>query len=111
MRAFAADGNRCARQVPSIGALVATQSAGGVHACRRRHRHGAGAGAGKTVTDIRTSPLSSNPANFVPVGNVVFFTASTPETGIELWRSDGTEVGTVAVKDILPAPAALRLPH
>ncbi len=54
------------------------------------------------VADVNALPsdASSGPANFVQVGNVTFLTASTPATGIELWKTDGTEAGTVLVKDI-----------
>ena len=34
------------------------------------------------------------------VGSEIFFTASDPANGEELWKSDGTEAGTVLVKDI-----------
>jgi ELWxxDGT repeat protein len=36
------------------------------------------------------------------VGGIVFFTAETPTTGRELWKSDGTEAGTVRVKELGP---------
>src|SRR5205085_1581848 len=36
------------------------------------------------------------------VGDTLFFAAFTPATGTELWKSDGTEAGTVLVKDIYP---------
>jgi ELWxxDGT repeat protein len=36
------------------------------------------------------------------VGDQLYFTADDGVTGLELWRSDGTEEGTVLVKDILP---------
>jgi ELWxxDGT repeat protein len=39
------------------------------------------------------------------VGGTVFFTPDTPTTGDELWKSDGTEAGTVRVKDIRPGSA------
>ena len=46
------------------------------------------------------------------VGNVLYFRLWTARTGAELWKSDGTEAGTVMVRDIRPgsqgsAPAAL----
>src|SRR5204863_471104 len=40
------------------------------------------------------------------VNKTLFFTASRPDTGRELWKSDGTEAGTVLVKDIVPGPGS-----
>jgi ELWxxDGT repeat protein len=42
---------------------------------------------------------------FEPVfaNGLMFFRASTPESGDELWRSDGTSAGTYVVKDIVPS--------
>ncbi|MGH9368645.1 MAG: ELWxxDGT repeat protein [Thermoanaerobaculia bacterium] len=45
---------------------------------------------------------SSNPASFVAVGSLLYFRAQTVTDGEELWRTDGTEAGTVLVKDIWP---------
>ena len=42
----------------------------------------------------------SNPAQLTVVGDVTFFVAMTSTTGAELWKTDGTEAGTVMVKDI-----------
>lgn len=42
----------------------------------------------------------SNPEQLTVVGDATFFVATTPTTGAELWKSDGTEAGTVLVKDI-----------
>ncbi|HEY9753324.1 MAG TPA: ELWxxDGT repeat protein, partial [Coleofasciculaceae cyanobacterium] len=38
-------------------------------------------------------------------GSLIFFAANDGVTGQELWKSDGTEAGTVLVKDISPASA------
>ena len=56
------------------------------------------------LRDINSLPTtaSSDPRNFVDVDGTVFFSARTPTTGFELWKSDGTEAGTVLVKDIYP---------
>ncbi|TLD68179.1 hypothetical protein FEM03_23995 [Phragmitibacter flavus] len=56
------------------------------------------------VKDINTARLDThgNPENFVRVGSTIYFTATTLDTGRELWKTDGTEAGTVMVKDISP---------
>lgn len=45
---------------------------------------------------------ANNIRNFGAAGNLVFFQVSLPETGQELWVTDGTEGGTYMVKDINP---------
>lgn len=45
---------------------------------------------------------TSAPRDFCAVGEILYFTANDRVHGRELWRSDGTEGGTVMVKDILP---------
>jgi ELWxxDGT repeat protein len=54
------------------------------------------------VKDINTTSavVSSEPQEITEVGGLVFFRASTPTTGNELWKSDGTEASTVRVKDV-----------
>ncbi|MFQ5514999.1 MAG: ELWxxDGT repeat protein [Myxococcota bacterium] len=42
------------------------------------------------------------PGNLTNVGGILFFNANDGTIGIELWKSDGTEAGTVLVKDTLP---------
>ncbi len=54
------------------------------------------------LKDINLVPAAVGPENVVAIGNVVYFTADVPGFGWELWKSDGTEAGTVMVKDILP---------
>src|SRR5262249_31948701 len=58
------------------------------------------------VKDINATfvPRSSSPGGFVTVGGTTFFSASTPETGFELWKLDGLETGPVVGKDINPGP-------
>ena len=52
------------------------------------------------IKDIVPGADSSNPQYLTVVGDKVFFTATTPEQGQELWITDGTEAGTMLVKDI-----------
>lgn len=56
------------------------------------------------VLDINTGGSDSNPGQLTVVGSTLFFTASDPSAGLELWKSDGTAAGTVRVKDINPGP-------
>lgn len=65
-----------------------------------------GTEAGTTlVANIDTSEaivpnLGSNPAFFCKYNNAVYFSAQRPVDGRELWKTDGTEAGTVLVKDL-----------
>lgn len=58
------------------------------------------------VKDVGTNSnglsLSSNPSGFIKFNGFTYFSASDPSHGFELWRTDGTEVGTTLVKDIEP---------
>ncbi len=59
------------------------------------------------VKDINEGDFSSGPEQLTAVNNTLFFTArdgslSGDDHGVELWKSDGTEAGTVLVKDIYP---------
>lgn len=58
------------------------------------------------VKDINPGSGSTLLSSFTPavaaVNNTLFFTAFDPINGVELWKSDGTEAGTVLVKDIRP---------
>jgi len=59
------------------------------------------------VKDIRPgsygpTPYSSEPEDLMEVNGVLYFTAFDSTNGRELWKSDGTEAGTVMVKDIYP---------
>ena len=55
------------------------------------------------ATDIGYPLLSSDPQSLTVIGGTLFFVATAYDgTGRELWKSDGTETGTVMVKDIIP---------
>jgi len=58
-------------------------------------------------TSAGTRPINS-PVEPMPgmatLGNYALFTGKTPAAGLELWRSDGSDPGTVLVSDIFPGP-------
>ena len=53
------------------------------------------------VKDIKTGTPSGDPKDFIEVGSNLIFTAVTAAKGWELWKTDGTALGTVIVKDIV----------
>ncbi len=59
-------------------------------------------GLPELVKDINSVGASSGPTQMIDVNGTLFFIATTPTTGSELWKSDGTVAGTVLVKDIRP---------
>src|SRR4051812_44866276 len=42
----------------------------------------------------------SKASNLIPIGNVIYFVAEDGVSGAELWMSNGTEAGTILVKDL-----------
>ena len=54
-------------------------------------------GAGM-VKDIRTGINDSNPGNLTASDNLLFFTVWNGQADQELWRSDGTDAGTIRLK-------------
>src|SRR5258705_13807542 len=56
----------------------------------------------RDIDDTFHYSVSSNPTQVVAVGAVAFFVADDGISGRELWRSDGTDAGTMLVKDINP---------
>ena len=59
-----------------------------------------------STVDIYPGATGSNPGPFVPMGNRVYFQATDPTNGGELWVTDGTPAGTRLVKDIYPGAAS-----
>ena len=58
-------------------------------------------GVGRVKNDLNAAPnLGFCPINLTAVGNTLYFTTYDSATGLELWKSDGTNTGTVLVKDI-----------
>ena len=78
--------------------------------CEPWHSDGSVAGTIR-LADIDPGPGDGLPEpdddspEFVVVDGVFYFLAYAPNTGMELWRSDGSPSGTYLVKDINPGPA------
>jgi len=54
------------------------------------------------VKDINPGVEGSSPMGLTNINDELFFEAYTPETGEELWSSDGSLTGTVLIQDINP---------
>jgi ELWxxDGT repeat protein len=54
------------------------------------------------VKDINPGPADSDPAEFTPLKNTLFFAANDGTHNRALWKSDGTAAGTVLVKEVTP---------
>jgi ELWxxDGT repeat protein len=52
------------------------------------------------VKDIEAGPFGSIPQALTVMGGKLYFSAFSPASGAELWVSDGTNAGTMMVKDI-----------
>ncbi len=57
--------------------------------------------SGVEITSVSGENISTNNKRMVTVGNKLFFSAKTSDSGEELWMSDGTLSGTKMVKDIV----------
>jgi ELWxxDGT repeat protein len=57
------------------------------------------------VPGIGESRPGNYPGYFLASGTIIYFGAIDSTYGLELWRSDGTESGTLLVKDINPGRA------
>ncbi len=65
------------------------------------------AGPASLVKDINERPawdMGSFPRGFGSLGGITVFVATTPGTGAEIFRTDGTEAGTRLIRDILAGP-------
>ncbi|MCP6313195.1 hypothetical protein NL444_27375, partial [Klebsiella pneumoniae] len=64
----------------------------------------------RRLKDIRPGAEGSYPSGFTRLGDMLLFTANDGSSGLELWRTDGTEAGTRRVAD-LQAGGADSLPN
>ena len=63
-----------------------------------------GSGNPYLIKDIVPGPGSSGPDDFTLSGRFAYFTAFDTTHGREIWRTDGTEAGTMLVADVVPGP-------
>src|SRR5262245_26011743 len=76
----------------------------GVHGSELWKTDGTAAGT-VLVKDIRPQSdtyIGSDPSYLVNVNGTLFFTADDGVSGREIWKSNGTDAGTVLVKDVYP---------
>lgn len=57
------------------------------------------------LKDIAPGPGYSGPNGWTIAGTYAYFFAATPDTGYEMYRTDGTPEGTILLKDINPGTA------
>lgn len=56
------------------------------------------------VKDINPGVIGSLPHQLISDGNRIYFTAYIPESGVELWTSQGTAASTKIMYDLIPGP-------
>ena len=90
----------------TYGNIVLFSASDGVHGTELWKTDGTAAGT-VLVKDINSGAGDSNPAEsdghgneYILYNNEVYFAANDGVHGIELWKTDGTENGTVLVKDL-----------
>ncbi len=91
-------------QLVAVGNVVFFAVNDGIHDSELWKSDGTEAGT-VMVKDINPEPTGdyiSNPQYMTNVNGMLYFSASDGPDGRELWKSDGTEAGTVMVKDINP---------
>jgi ELWxxDGT repeat protein len=80
----------------------------GVHGVELWKSDGTEAGT-VLVKDVNPGPdsglLFGGQVQMVAANGTLYFVGFTPQTGAELWKSDGTEAGTTLVTEVNPGPA------
>ncbi len=88
------------QEYPSTSPATMVFTARAVEERRHRSRHRIGQGH-LSRGDV-SGPYSSVPRNYIDVDGTLFFVPSGPGYRDELWKSDGTEAGTLLVNDYSP---------
>ncbi len=60
----------------------------------------------RVIKSWTLEPLAVSTDEVIPLGGFLYFTACEPATGCELWRTDGTTMGTALMADISPGTAS-----
>jgi ELWxxDGT repeat protein len=70
--------------------------------------NGAAAGTSLVANITPTDRVVGGPIGppLVAIGSIVYFAANDGQSGVELWRSDGTSAGTYRLRDIAPGQAS-----
>ena len=89
--------------------VLAISSLIGLAVAHDRFEHSSDGSKPRLLRDINrgTQLRDSDPAEFFGFRGDVYFSASTIETGRELWKTDGTRSGTRLVKDLNPGTGAV----
>jgi len=77
----------------------------------RQRREEPGDRGGNRHGEGHRSKVRLVPSYLTDVNGTLYFSADDGAHGSELWRSDGTEAGTVMVRDLVPGPRHPRLSH
>jgi ELWxxDGT repeat protein len=97
------------RDLEAVGNVVYFRASDSTRGEELWRSDGTAVGTGP-ITDLRPGTNSSSPRQLTAVGERLYFVATGTiggaSTGAELWSSDGTETGTVLVKDIVPGSGA-----
>src|SRR5207302_399773 len=103
-------GSSVERNLTNVNGILFFYAYDGTHGQELWKSNGTATGT-VLVKDI--NPNNSNPnggnsyvADITNVNGVAFFSAENGTNGRELWKSDGTEAGTVLVKDINPGSSS-----
>ena len=86
---------------PAAAATVAALTFAGLAPLEAAAANGPVVSAASTAEADCVTP-GSNPSELAELNGMLFFAADDGVRGVELWRSDGTEKGTVLVRDIDP---------
>ncbi|QHT70449.1 T9SS type A sorting domain-containing protein [Rhodocytophaga rosea] len=65
----------------------------------------------KDINQVKQPSSFSKAKDFISVNNIIYFTATHPNFGNELWKTNGAAEGTSLVKDIIPGVSDATISH